>query len=599
MPKTSSKSIDGLSTKKAPTRKAKAPAAKKKSSDVVSVKVNVKKPASRSKANTAKRPVATENPVVEEPVIDNSAVETPDEIMESKPQPVDSDEISAEISQLEQIEPESVDTESISKKADKAQKKRSLASKIICGLLVLAEGITGGLLIYALLRINILADWQNIAAIAVIVILFAFTTRKLLKKKAMNVTRIICGVLAFILSVAYSIGFYYLFSVIGFLQKITTVDNTETQAYSVVVYKDSNIKSIDKLAGKTIGFQSTNLHLKLAEDKLKETISYKKAEHADLASLFLGMDDGSINAIAMATNYLEVLSDDAEEYYKKLKVIYTYDIEFEKETKQTAKIDMENEPFVIYISGTDSRTGIKTVARSDVNMLAVVNPKKNKILLVSVPRDFYVQLHGTTGKKDKLTHAGIYGIDMSKNTMSDLFGGVEIAHTIKVSFGTVEKIVNAIDGIDLYSDQSFTARGNRECHIPKGYIHLDGKCALAFSRERYAYASGDRHRVQNQQDVLSAILKKVTTVQYIVNYPRILSAIEGTFQTSLSYDEITGFAKMQMNTMKGWEVEEYSVNGAGSMQPTYSMGSQPLYVMIPDQNTVNEAISKIQDTLKK
>lgn len=598
MPKTSSKSIDGLSSKKAPAKKTRKPAAKGKTADAVNVKVRVKKPTAAQKAKVVKEPTAAEL-AVEDSVVKETTADAPNEFFDAEPQDISSDEISAEISQLEQIEPESVDVESISKKTEKSQKNHSLASKIICGLLVLAEAITGGMLIYSLLRINILADWQNITAIAVIILLFAFTARKLTKKNAKNVTRIICGILAFILTIIYCIGFYYLTSVIGFLQKITTVDNTETQAYSVVVYKDSNIKSIDKLAGKTIGFQSTNLHMKLAEDKLKETINYKKVEHADLASLFLGMDDGSINAIAMATNYLEVLSDDAEEYYKKLKVIYTYDIEFEKETKQTAKIDMENEPFVVYISGTDSRTGIKTVARSDVNMLAVVNPKKNKILLVSVPRDFYVQLHGTTGKKDKLTHAGIYGIDMSKNTMSDLFGGVEIAHTIKVSFGTVENIVNAIDGIDLYSDQSFTARGNRECHIPKGYIHLDGKCALAFSRERYAYASGDRHRVQNQQDVLSAILKKVTTVQHIVNYPRILSAIEGTFQTSLSYDEITGFAKMQMNTMKGWEVEEYSVNGAGSMQPTYSMGSQPLYVMIPDQNTVNEAISKIQNTLKK
>ena len=585
MPQKASKSIDGLSRKPA----AKRPAAK----NATAKKPSAKKVAPKKSVDVKTDDIETLTSSVERPIAETGATELSDLVNDENS--TAADDITAEIANLEKAEPEALTNEVAEKKP---AKKHSLASRIICGILVLAEAVSGGLLVYALLRINVLADWQNVAIIAVIVLLFLFTARKLTKKKAKNVTRIICGALAFLLAAGYAIGFYYLSSVIGFLQKITTIDNTETQEYSVVVYKDSGIKKIEKLAGKNIGFQTTNIHLKLAEDKLRETIKYTKNEYDDLASMFLGMDDGTISAISMASNYLEILKDDAEDYYKQLKVIYTYEIEFEKETKKTAKVDVENEPFIVYISGTDSRTGIKTVARSDVNMLAVINPKKNKILLVSVPRDFYVQLHGTTGKKDKLTHAGIYGIDMSKNTMADLFGGIDIAHTVKVSFGTVENIVNAIDGIDLYSDQSFTARGNRECRISKGYIHLDGKCALAFSRERYAYASGDRHRVQNQQDVLAAILKKATSIQYIVNYPKLLSAIEGTFQTSLSYDEITGFAKTQMNTMKSWEIEQYSVNGSGSMQPTYSMGSQLLYVMIPDQNTVNEAISKIQETLK-
>ena len=589
MPQKANKSIDGLSrkpvAKKPATKKTTAKQAPKK---VATKKTAVKKPVAIKVQDVNAAP-APEASAAEAPIVENEAVEAPDESS------LVSDDISAEIADLEKSEPEMVEG-GLSVK--KQPKKHSLASKIVCLVLLLAELITGGLLIYALLSFNVLADWQNIAIIVVMALLFAFTARKLTKKKSKNVTRIICGILAFLLAVSYGTGFYYISSVMGFLHKITMVDNTETQEYSVVVYKDSGIKKLSLLAGKKIGFQRNNIRLKLAEDKLKESVKYTPEEYDDLANMFIGMDNNTISAISMASSYLEVLKDDAVEYYKQLKVIYTYNIEFEKEEKKTAKVDTQNDPFIVYISGTDSRTGIKTTARSDVNMLAVINPKKNKILLVSVPRDFYVQLHGTTGNKDKLTHAGIYGIDMSKNTMSDLFGGVEIAHTVKVSFGTVENLVNALDGIDIYSDQSFTAWGDRSCRIPQGNIHLDGKCALAFSRERKAYATGDRHRVQNQQDVLSAILKKATSVQYIVNYPKLLASIEGTFQTSLSYDEITGFAKNQMNTMKSWDIEEFSVNGAGSMQPTYSMGRQLLYVMIPDQNTVNEAITKIQETLK-
>ena len=566
-----SKSIDGL-TRKPVTKKpvAKKPVAKKVVKKPATIKVN-------GLDATAVKP---------EPIIEEAAA------MPEKPTV---DDISAEIADLEKAEPEMTGSDL----AKKPAKKRSLFSKLICAILILAEAAAGGLFVYALLRINVLADWQNYAIIVVMALLFLFTARKLTKKKAKNGTRIVCGVLAFLLAAGYGLGFYYVSTVIGFLEKITVVDNTETQEYSVVVYKDSGIKKINKLAGKNIAFQSTNLHLKLAEDKLAETIKYTEKEYADLASIFLDMDNGALSGIAMASSYLEVLKEDAKDYYDKLTVIYKYEIEFEKEKKTAKKVDMQNDPFVIYISGIDSRNGVKATARSDVNMLAVINPKKNKILLVSVPRDYYVQLHGTTGNKDKLTHAGIYGIDMSKNTMSDLFGGVEINHTIKVSFKTVENLVNALDGIDIYSDQRFRAWTDPNCIIQKGDIHLDGKCALAFSRERMSYATGDRHRVENQQNVFSAILKKATSIQYIVNYPKLLSAIEGTFQTSLSMDEITGFAKNQMNTMKSWEIEQYSVNGSGGMQPTYSMGSQPLYVMIPDQNTVNEAITKIQETLNK
>lgn len=546
---------------------------------------SAKKPA---KAPAAKKPVA-----VKEAALAKTVVEKPAQKPEKAGTPA-VDDISAEIANLEQADPGMTD---IQPGAKKTAKKHSLAPKIICLVLLLAEAAAGGFFIYELLHINVLADWQNYAIIIVMALLFLFTARKLTKKKAKNVTRIVCCVLAVLLAIGYGIGTYYISTLSNFIEKITTVDNTETQEYSVVVYKDSGIKKINQLKGKAIGFQTSNIHLKLAESKLKESIKYEKKEYDDLASIFIDMDNGSLSAITMASSYLDVLKDDAKEYYDRLKVVFKYEIEFEKEKKTSKKVDTQNDPFVLYISGIDSRTGIKSTALSDVNMLAAINPKKNKILLISVPRDYYVQLHGTTGKKDKLTHAGIYGLDMSKNTVSDLFGGIEINHTIKVSFKTVENLVNAIDGIDIYSDKAFRAWTDYGCRIPKGDIHLDGRCALAFARERMTYATGDRHRVENQQNVFAAILKKVTSIQYIVNYPKLLSAIEGTFQTSLSYEEITGFAKMQMNTMKSWEIEQYSVNGSGGMQPTYSMGSQPLYVMIPDQSTVDEAIAKIKETL--
>ena len=257
-------------------------------------------------------------------------------------------------------------------------------------------------------------------------------------------------------------------------------------------------------------------------------------------------------------------------------------------------VDVTAEPFILYISGSDSRGDITETARSDVNILVIVNPKTFKILLVSIPRDYYVQLHGTTGTKDKLTHAGVYGIDMSKNTIQDLLG-IKINYTVKVGFNTLLKVVDAVDGVDIDSDTAFK-RG--DCNFIKGKQHLNSECALAYARERYTYSSGDRHRGQNQQQILTALIHKVSDPHYLVRYPKILEAAQDSFEASLTFDEITSFARYQLSELRGWRVESISLDGTGAMLPTYSMGAQPLYVMQPDMKTVTNAQKKIAEYLK-
>lgn len=266
-----------------------------------------------------------------------------------------------------------------------------------------------------------------------------------------------------------------------------------------------------------------------------------------------------------------------------------------KEQKKDNLTSFGEKPIVFYISGSDSRTSVSDeTARSDVNIVAVVNPTTSKILLITIPRDYYVQLHGTTGLRDKLTHAGIYGINMSKETIEDLLD-VEINETIKVGFDALQNIVDALGGIEIYSDQDLTAG---KCHFSTGTQHVDGKCALAFSRERYSYETGDRHRGQNQQQVISKIIAKATTPAYILKLPDILRAADGLFETSLSYSEIIDIIKFQLFSSTDWKVESISLDGTGSSQPTYSMPGQDLYVMIPDEDTVDEAHEKIVQYLK-
>ena len=269
----------------------------------------------------------------------------------------------------------------------------------------------------------------------------------------------------------------------------------------------------------------------------------------------------------------------------------------EQTEEKEEQLSFGDKPIVFYISGSDSRVSVHdATARSDVNIVAVVNPTTSKILLVSIPRDSYVQLHGTTGLRDKLTHAGIYGIDMSRQTIED-FLGVKIDKTIKVGFDALETVVDAVGGIDIYSDQDLTTYHNK-CHFSVGTQHVNGACALGFSRERYSYANGDRHRGQNQQQVISKIIEKVTTPAYILKLPEILRAADGLFETSLTYQEILDVIKYQILNSPNWTAESISIDGTGSMQQTYSMPGQNLYVMLPNEASVATAQEKITYYLK-
>lgn len=509
----------------------------------------------------------------------------------------------ANIPEHPEPEPESAAKPKLKKSKSKnpLTKPAQKSAKALVGLifriaLVAFEGLSAAFLIYCIARANLLYTWQVLLIGLILTALATFTGWKLLKPLALKPTRIICGIIAGLFGLIYTIGSIYLAGTIGFLQGITTRPEYETQSYTVLALKSSNFNDIQALADQTIGFQETNPNHALAEAKLRETIAFNVKSYTDLGSMMMALTNREVPAITIVSTYLSVLQEDQHEFYDTVTELYTFEITYEKATDTESSINLAEEPFILYISGSDTRGTLSDTDRSDVNMLAVVNPKVNQILLVSIPRDYYVQLHGTTGLKDKLTHAGIYGTDMSRATIEDLFG-IEIAHTVKVGFTAVENIVDRLGGIEINSDTAFYAWTDRGCYFSVGRQTVDGRCALAYARERKAYATGDRHRVQNQQEVLSRVIDKATEPQNLIRYNELLGALQGSFMTSLTYDEITNFAKVQLNNMRSWQIESISVNGTGSMQPTYSMGSQLLYVMIPDQATIDTAITKINELL--
>jgi LCP family protein required for cell wall assembly len=477
------------------------------------------------------------------------------------------------------------------------QAKQRLVRRVVPIILSITQLIASVALIFALKKLNLLQAWQMAITAVALLCLEALTVYKLIfSEKAKRTAKIIVLIVSLLISVGATIGYRYVRQTVSFIESITGAHH-ETQTYKVLVLKSSQYNNIGQLNNQHIGFLKNNPNLSNTKDTLKNTISYKEKEFDELGSLLAGIQDYKVSAIALTDSYLEFLEENENEFIENSKVIYEYEVRVDSE-KDIKRVNVATDPFIIYISGSDSRIGINDTARSDVNIVAVVNPKQAKVLLVSIPRDYYVQLHGTTGTKDKLTHAGIYGTDMSKNTIQDLLG-IDVNYTVKVGFSTVIKIVDKVGGIDIYSDKAFTAWASKDCKFVEGDQHVNSACALAFARERYAYESGDRHRGENQQQVITMLIEKISNPHYLVRYADILSAAEGSFETNLTYDEITSFARYQLAELKNWQVESISLDGTGAMLPTYSMGSRKLYVMLPDQNTIDNAKAKIAEYLAK
>ena len=258
------------------------------------------------------------------------------------------------------------------------------------------------------------------------------------------------------------------------------------------------------------------------------------------------------------------------------------------------------EPFVIYLSGVDTRGELTENARSDVNILAAVNPVTKRVVLINTPRDYYVDLAGTSDK-DKLTHAGLYGVETSMETLGNLYG-VNVDHYIRINFAGFISIIDALGGVDVYSDQAFTSVGSPGYYDPttfvEGWNHLDGKAALAFARERHAFASGDIQRGINQMKVIDAMANKLKSPTVLMSFSKLMDAVSDCFVTSLSQEQISALVRMQLGDLASWDIESCSVTGSsGKSSQCYSAKGQSLYVMKPDESSVSKAKELIASVL--
>ena len=390
-------------------------------------------------------------------------------------------------------------------------------------------------------------------------------------------------VMALVLVCLNTYGLVVLHTANGLLGNIQSA-NTSYVTYAIIAKKDS-ATTVDN--AKTIAIVSADpLYDKVSEALRNETPAAQQPVKY-LANLKNTLANNDVEIAAVREESLNLIKDQDEAFYNSLTTLRTFRVEADKQG--TAQHLDATKPYAIYISGIDTYGNISTVSRSDVNMLAVINPAKRTVLLVNTPRDYYVKIHNVGDMNDKLTHAGLYGVDTSRQTIEDLYD-VTVPYDIRINFTTLVKVIDEIGPIDVYSDYDFKS-------YHQGMNTLDSKQALEFSRERHSFEEGDRQRGKNQQHVIEAIITKMSKPENAVRLPQIMSSLQDSVETNLSEDSLKGIVRNQLADIRGWHVTSVSADGTGAMLPTYSYGTTPLYVMEPDQQGISTLRQQIKQAL--
>ena len=475
-----------------------------------------------------------------------------------------------------------------SKRARSGKVKRSINIALLTIYVLL-----GGFLLFLIFRHNILAfRYLNVMTAAVVILVALASLLLIIYRKAEKFT-IFFLTLAILMS---SVSFFALQQFVGFTSHINSTSNYSEYSMSVVVLKDSdvhNVTQLDSVTGPT-DTDNDNIQKLIADIKTSQSKELTVEQSTSYLAAYKSLVSGEAKAIVLNSVFENIIESEYPDYASKIRKIYTKNITKEVAAPKVSK----NKSFNVYVSGIDTYGPISSVSRSDVNILMTVNQDSKKILLTTTPRDSYVPIaDGRNNQKDKLTHAGIYGVDSSIHTLENLYG-VDINYYVRLNFTSFLKLIDLLGGVDVYNDQEFTSRHGK-FHFPVGNVHLDSEQALGFVRERYSLADGDRDRGRNQQKVIVAIIQKLTSTEALKNYSDIIQGLQDSLQTNIPIETMIDLINTQLESGGSYKVNSQDLKGTGRMGlPSYAMPDSNLYMMEIDDSSLATAKSAIQDVME-
>lgn len=434
------------------------------------------------------------------------------------------------------------------------------------------------------------------AYLGVAVVVFSLTKNRQRRKLQAAGT-----VFTAVLLVVSAIAGHYITRTVNAVQSVVNA-SVERSTVSFYTMQDNAAENLEEMSDANFGILQTldraNTDATLQQVEAEHGLTLNTIEYGSLIQLANALQDGEVDAIVLNEAYLTLYEETPgyEDFPAQLKAISTQQVEHVVETEPEAEQAAEDSILNILISGSDTREStIDQRGRSDVNIIASINTETHQILLLSTPRDYFVPLDvGVDDAYDKLTHAGIYGMDVLMGTLESLYG-IDIDYYFRINFTGFVDVIDALGGIEVYSDYEFDSNfDHKDYHFEKGFNQLNGEQALVFARTRYAFAEGDRQRGDNQLEIVKAVLNKAMSPSILTSYLTILDSVQSCVDTSVPYDVLADLVRRQLESNASWSIESFSVNGSDARSTTYSMNQQ-LYVMIPDETTVQEAKNKLAD----
>lgn len=417
-------------------------------------------------------------------------------------------------------------------------------------------------------------------------------------------------VLAIVFCAVFLVGANYVRESMAALQNVGGA-TTKVDVISYYVMKDDKAQTLVDAKDYSFGILRTqdreNTDKALEEANKKVGKSLSTVEYDDPMTLVDALYAKEVQSIVLNKSFVDTVKEQYKTFQTDTRELETSQIE--SEVEPIVDTDVTTKPFNVYISGIDVYGKIDQTSRSDVNIIATVNPVTKKVLLTSTPRDYYVPLYTKGGKSysggipDKLTHAGIYGVDCSLNTLEKLYD-IDIDYYVRVNFTSLKKIVDLLGGVEVYSDYDFISDwgphgAGTHYKFKKGYNKVNGKKALAFCRERHHFANGDYQRGRDHQHMIEAILNKVMSPSVLPNFSKLLKESKTMFQTSMSKDKIVSLCNMQLNDMAKWKISYANAEGSGAKKTTFSIRSTALYVCEPNYESVKKITKRINKVMNE
>ncbi|MHC3595725.1 LCP family glycopolymer transferase CpsA [Streptococcus suis] len=470
-------------------------------------------------------------------------------------------------------------------------RRKSSKLKLVNFALLGLYAITLCLFLVTMYRYNIL-DFRYLNYIVTLLLVGVAVLAGILmwRKKA----RIFTALLLVFSLVITSVGIYGMQEVVKFSTRLNSNSTFSEYEMSILVPANSDITDVRQLTSilAPAEYDQDNITALLENISKMESTQLVTSPTTSYLTAYQSMLNGESQAMVFNGVFTNILENEDPDFSSKVKKIYSFKV---TQTVETATEQVSGDGFNIYISGIDTYGPISSVSRSDVNIIMTVNRATHKILLTTTPRDSYVAIaDGGQNQYDKLTHAGIYGVNASVHTLENLYG-IDISNYIRLNFTSFLQLIDLVGGIDVENTQEFTSGGY---NFPVGTVHLDAEQALIFVRERYSLANGDNDRGQNQEKVIAALIKKLSSPDNLANYQAILTGLEGSIQTDLSLETIMGLVNTQLESGTQFTVESQALTGTGrSDLSSYAMPGSQLYMMEINQDSLEQAKAAIQSVL--